>query len=139
MFSDNWKMSATTHWDVFFAQKKQNLSSIRGTDYANFRKCNLQLTKLWVWLKCKAWDKNITGWWMWYERGEYLNFLASNSNENSIIYNCGCTIGYLMLTSNWIELLEVQRLYSLNKVAHLLIIFLFSEVYQFQPRNFLVQ
>ena len=45
---------------------------------------------------------------MWYERGEYLNFLASNSNENSIIYHCGCTIGYLMLTWNWIELLEVQ-------------------------------
>ena len=31
-------------------------------DYANRRKCNLQLTKLWVWLKCKPWDKNTTGW-----------------------------------------------------------------------------
>ena len=46
------------------------------------RKCNLQLTKLWVWLKCKARDKNSTGWNGL--RGTKLRCLEFESNTYSM-------------------------------------------------------
>ena len=76
-------------------------------DYANRRKCNLQLTKLWVWLKCKPWDKNTTGW--------RRSSSSSRHREGGIQFK-------FCLESN--EIIQLPRSETIATVSHIKVTFL---------------